>query len=56
VGREERVSAAHGIVGRVRMWERGVGKGRGSGKGKNVRRVTCGQWNVVLNKKASLKL
>jgi len=26
VGREGRVSAAHGIVGRVRMWERGIGK------------------------------
>jgi hypothetical protein len=27
-GREGRVAAAHGIVGRVRMWERGIGKER----------------------------
>ena len=26
MGREGRVSAAHGIVGRVGMWERGIGK------------------------------
>jgi len=26
VGRKGRVSAAHGIVGRLRLWERGIGK------------------------------
>ena len=51
VGREGRVSAAHEIVGRVRMWERGIGKkGARNWKGKNDRRVTRGQWNVVLKK------
>jgi hypothetical protein len=32
VGRGGRVSAAHGIVGRVAMWERGTGK-KGARKG-----------------------
>ena len=56
VGREGRVSAAHGIVGRVRMWERGFRKERArKWKGKkcpqsNVRTVERGI------KKASLKL
>jgi hypothetical protein len=37
VGREGRVSAAHGIVGRVRMWERGIGKkGARKWKGKKM--------------------
>ena len=56
VGREGRVSAAHGIVWRVRMWERGTGKkGARKWKGKkcpqsNVRTVERGI------KKASLKV
>jgi len=42
VGREGRVSAARGIVGRVRMWERGIGKERAQKwKGKK-----CPQSNV----------
>jgi hypothetical protein len=56
-GREGRVSAVHGIVGRVRMWERSIGK-KGPRKWKvkkcpqsNARTVERG-----IKKKASLKL
>ena len=42
MGREGRVSAAHGIVGRVRMWERGIGK-KGARKWKGKK---CPQSNV----------
>jgi len=53
VVREGRVPAMHGIVGRVSMWERGIGKeGARKWKGKNVCRVTRGQWNVVLKRLA----
>jgi len=42
VGREGRVPAAHVIVGRVRMWERGIAKeGARKWKGK-----TCPQSNA----------
>jgi len=56
VGREGRVSAAHGIVGRIRIWERGIGK-KGARKWKGKK---CPQSNVRTGergiKKASLKL
>jgi len=47
VGREGRVSAAHGIVGRVWMWEHGIGKkGARKWKGKKCQQSNArsGTW------------
>ena len=42
MGRKGRVSAAHGIVGRVRMWERSIRK-KGARKWKGKK---CSQSNM----------